>query len=330
MNPPVKQSNDEVHVESSQREHELAHLERLLDESEVEMCVRLRSDVEMLAEVIGERNTSRPGGLEAAAKFIEDRLAKLQYEVKRQEYRVGSHVVRNIEVEIPGDNRADEILILGAHYDSIDCPAANDNASGVAGVLEAARAWSPVDGAGTRFNRTVRLVFFVNEEPPFYKGELMGSVRYARRCRAKGEKVRLINLETIGCYYGDQGSQRYPQMNNGILRMGLKMMPKRGNFVVFTGDLKSWRLALGVCRQFKRKTGFPAVWFAAPKSVEGPGMSDNWSFWQEGYRAIMVTDTAFLRYPYYHTPLDLPDKMNFACMTRVVGGVIGAVEALAG
>src|SRR5689334_2396858 len=127
-------------------------------------ATRLQRHVEILSEAIGIRNTDRPGGLEAAARYIENHLRPNGFEPRAHAFRAAGQTVRNIDVEIPGTHprKKSEILLLGAHYDSVDCPAANDNASGVAGVLEAATQF-----AGKRFHRTVRLVFFVNEEPPF-------------------------------------------------------------------------------------------------------------------------------------------------------------------
>jgi Zn-dependent M28 family amino/carboxypeptidase len=305
------------------RGHTPATLKRPLDTREQEMCSRLRRHVEMLSEVIGIRNTDRPGGLEAAARYIEDHLRKCGYEVRQQTFRAGGQMVRNIDAQINGTKRPNEVLLLGAHYDSVDCPAANDNGSGVAGVLEAATQW-----VGKKFKRSVRLVLFVNEEPPYYKGKFMGSVRYARRCRERGERLLgLINLETIGCYYANPGSQVYPDPRLDRIKW---LLPRRGNFVVFTGNFKSWRLTVSTWRRFKKRARFPAMCLPSPEGIMGPDMSDQWSFWQEGYPAIMVTDTAFLRYPYYHKQQDLPRNMNFECMTRVVRGVIDAAGELAG
>jgi hypothetical protein len=302
-------------------------LKRPLTECELEMQGRLRRHVEMLSEVIGIRNTDRPGGLEAAARYIEDQLAGCGYTVKTQTFKAGGEFVRNIEAEIEGFGRyKKDILILCAHYDSVDCPAANDNASGVAGVLEAAKQW-----AQRRFKRTVRLVLFVNEEPPYYKGPFMGSVRYARRCRERHERIcGVVNLETIGCYFAERGSQMYPEVGSWWLRKLMRLLPQRGDFLVFTGDFASARLAWGMHWRFRWRTRFRSFCLPAPRSIMGPDMSDHWSFWQEGYPAIMVTDTAFMRYPYYHKQQDLPRNMNFECVTRVVRGVIDAFSGLAG
>ena len=312
-----------MHLHNPQ--HTNATLRRPLSAAERDMCTRLQKHVEMLSEVIGIRNTDRPGGLESAARYIEDHLTSHGYTPRAQRFKAGGVEVRNIDIEIPGTHRRkrDEILLFGAHYDSVDCPAANDNGSGVASILEAARALQ-----GQHFKRTVRLVFFVNEEPPWYKGPNMGSVRYARRCRENNEKiVGLVNMETIGCYYDDIGSQMYPDPRLQKIKW---LLPKCGNFIVFTGDFASWKLIRRTYARFKRHAKFPAMWLPSPRSIMGPDMSDQWSFWQEGYPAIMVTDTAFLRYPYYHDSRDLPRHMNFECMTRVVHGVIEAVQDMAG
>jgi len=297
--------------------------------AEEAMCARLRRHVEILAEAIGERNTDRPGGLEAAARYIENHLQKCGFTPRAQTFKAGGQMVRNIDLEIPGTHarKNKEILLLGAHYDSVDCPAANDNASGVAGVLEAATQFT-----GKQFKRTVRLVLFVNEEPPYYKGPMMGSVRYAKRCRERNEKiVGLINLETIGCYFSNPDSQEFPDARLRTLARFHPVLRRRaGDFVVFTGNLASWRLIRRLYVRFKKHARFPALWLPAPDSIEGPGMSDNWSFWQVGYPALMVTDTAFLRYAHYHKKSDLPVNMNFDCMTRVVRGVLEATQDMAG
>jgi Zn-dependent M28 family amino/carboxypeptidase len=283
----------------------------------------LKQHITMLSEVIGERSTFRPGGLEATARYIEDQLRKFGYTTRPRPFPVEGQEVRNIEVEVPGLRRPDQIVILGAHYDSVDCPAANDNASGVAGVLEAARLLS-----SRRFKRTLRFVLFVNEEPPHYKGPHMGSFVYARECRERNENiVAMVNLETIGYYSDDPGSQRYPLFFN---RRWFRFLPRRGNFVAFVGNFPSWRLAWRMHRQFRRFTKFPAWWLPAPDTMEGPGMSDHWCFWQQGFPAIMVTDTAFFRYHHYHLPTDTVDKIVFPPTARVVTAVAKALAALAG
>jgi Zn-dependent M28 family amino/carboxypeptidase len=298
-------------------------LKRPLTEEEQSVSAGMRRHIGMLAEVIGQRNLDRPGGLEAAARYIEDTLRSYGYSPRPRAYTVRGKEVRNIEVEIAGESRPDDILIVGAHYDSVDCPAANDNASGVAGVLEIARLL-----AGRKFRRTLRFVLFVNEEPPFYKSVHMGSLVYARGCKARNERIcGMINLETIGCYSDEANSQRYP---HPFQKRAFWFLPRRGNFVAFVGNIRSWRFTWKVRRLFKRTARFPSLWLPAPESIEGPGMSDHWCFWQQGYPAVMVTDTAYFRYDHYHKQTDTLDKINFPETARVVGGVAGVVRRLAG
>ena len=271
----------------------------------------------MLSDVIGIRNTDRPGGLEAAARYIEDTLRPFRIRPRAPLPRRPPRSAETSKVEIPGTRHgggADLHSSLRNHYDSVDCPAENDNGSGVAGLLEVARLL-----AGRRFRRTIRLVFFVNEEPPYYKGPNMGSLVYARDCRERNDNILgMINLETIACYSGAPGSQRYPAPFN---RRWFWFLPKRGNFITFVGDFASWRFTWKVRRLFKRAAKFPSLWFPAPASIEGPGMSDHWSFWQQHYRGVMVTDTAYFRYDHYHKPSDTIDKLDLPRTARVVTGI---------
>jgi acetylornithine deacetylase/succinyl-diaminopimelate desuccinylase-like protein len=167
-------------------------------------AARLHKHVDVLAGLIGERHWWRYDHLMAAEKYVRDQFAATGLAVSDQPYDVMGKTVRNLIAEQPGTKRPDEILILGAHYDSVDpTPGADDNASGIAGVLEVARQL-----ANRNFKRTIRYLAFVNEEPPFYKGDDMGSLRYARACRARNDNIRgMINFEMIGYFDDLPGSQ---------------------------------------------------------------------------------------------------------------------------
>jgi Zn-dependent M28 family amino/carboxypeptidase len=285
----------------------------------------VRRHVDMLAGVIGERNIYRYGALEAAARYIEDTFRAAGYRPAAQEFAAYSKPVRNIEVEIVGARRPERIWVLGGHYDSIEgSPGADDNATAVAGVLEVARLL-----AGVRLRDTVRFVAFANEEPPFYKGPQMGSVVYAKRCRERGERVEgMVNLEMLGYFSDEVGSQRYPYpLDRGVWRW---LLPRRGNFIAFCGNMESFWFTRRCHRLFRRTVRFPSKWVAAPARLGELGMSDHWSFWEEGYRAVMVTDTAFFRNGHYHTRRDTPEKLDYARMARVVTGVAGVMRRLAG
>ncbi len=291
------------------------------DEELITLSAELRRDVALLAVEIGERNLlNHPQELAMSADRIEAEFQAAGYEVQRQEYQVSGGKCCNLEVEIPGAARAEEIVVIGAHYDTaIGTPGANDNTSGVAAVLALARRFSK-----SRPERTLRFVAFVNEEPPYFHTEEMGSRVYARRCRERGEKVvAMLSLETIGYYDDTPGSQHYPPP------FGL-LYPSEGNFIGFVGNLGSRALVHRVIRTFREHEEFPSEGGALPAAVSGVGFSDHWSFWQEGYPALMVTDTAMFRYPHYHEAEDTLDKVDFERMARVVRGLEKVVAELVG
>jgi Zn-dependent M28 family amino/carboxypeptidase len=293
-------------------------LSPMLDEERT-LSAALAGHVRVLAEEIGDRNVWRISRLALAAQYIRESLTSLGYTLSRQRYEAMGIPVENLEVELPGASKPEEIIIVGAHYDSVrGCPGANDNASGVAALLELARALQ-----GHSFPRTVRLVAFVNEEPPFCFTSEMGSDRYAARSRARAEKiVAMLSLETIGYYSAEKGSQRYP--------MPLDLFyPSTGNFIAFVGNLRSRRLVRRSVGAFRRATPFPCEGVAAPGFLPGIFWSDQWSFWRRGYRAVMVTDTAPFRYPAYHTEEDTLEKVDNDRLARVVGGLEHVVRNLA-
>ena len=172
-------------------------------------------------------------------------------------------------------------------------------------------------------DRTVRLVAFVNEEAPFFYFGKMGSKVYAQAARRRGDDIQLmISLEMLGCYSDAPGSQRYPPMFRYFY-------PDRGNFIGFVSNLRSRRMLHQTVRAFRDHSDFPAEQVATLAFVPGVAWSDHLSFWREGYRALMVTDTAFYRYPYYHTPLDTADRLDYSSMARVTAGLAGAIASLA-
>jgi Zn-dependent M28 family amino/carboxypeptidase len=178
-----------------------------LDLEEIEIRDGLCKHVDMLANLIGERNYRVRSALDAAAAYIERTFQITGYQTRSQSFTVDDWIARNIDVEIPGHIKPKEIILVGAHYDSaIFCPGANDNATGIAAILELARLLR-----SRPLVRSVRLVAFVNEEPPFFQTDHMGSRVYARQCREQNENIiAMLCPETIGCYFDDPGTQRYP------------------------------------------------------------------------------------------------------------------------
>lgn len=283
--------------------------------AERSLQTKLGDHLHQLARVIGPRSTSHPVGLEKALVYLEEQLTSYGYEPLRIPYEVEGLTVANLEVEIIGSTLPDEIIVVGAHYDGFaSVPAANDNGSGTAALLALAERF-----AGRRTDRTLRFVFFTNEEPPHFQDETMGSLVYARACEKRKENIRAMwSLETLGYYSDEEGSQSYP------VKALEAAYPSRGNFIAFVGSLSAMGLVRETVGRFRELADFPSEAAALPGAIAGVGWSDHWSFAQAGFRALMVTDTAVFRDPHYHTIEDLPERLDTARMARVVEG-LGAV-----
>ncbi len=279
---------------------------------------RLMRHVAVLAGEIGERNVFRPQGLRAAAEYIRNVWTAQGFPVAKEAYEVANQRCVNLIVEQRGTGQPDEIVVVGAHYDSvIGTTGANDNATGVAALLEMSRSLKQTNPA-----RTLRFVAFVNEEPPLFHTEQMGSRLHARNARKRGDHiVAMLSLETLGSYSDRPGSQHYP------LPFGA-FYPDRANFLAVVGNLRSRKLVVTFLRHLMEATDFPVEGAATFGWIPGVDWSDHWSFWKEGYPAIMLTDTAPYRYAEYHTPGDLPDRINGPEFARAAHGIIEAVRRL--
>ena len=257
------------------------------------LAARLRGHVEVLAT--RERNLD----LDTPARYIEQALPG---ETARHALVSGGRTVYNIESG-HGD------IVVGAHYDTVPgSPGADDNASGVAVLIEL-----------SRIVRGVRFVAFANEEAPYFLTPEMGSFVYARD-RADGVRA-MFSLEMLGYYDDAPNSQRYPTP------LGL-FYPDRGNFIAFVADLSCLNLVRRAAKVFRDNSDFPSEWLAAPSIVPGLSWSDHWSFRKHGIPAVMVTDTAFYRYPHYHLPSDTPEKLDYARMAKVTMGLAGMLKEL--
>jgi len=283
----------------------------------------LEKYVGVLASDIGERHLGVPKSLRAAAFWIESTLGpnNIGYPVAREKYEVDGAEVWNVVADLPGGRLASEMVVVGAHYDTVPgSPGANDNGTGVAALLSLAHSF-----AGMKPDRTIRFVAFANEEPPYFHTAAMGSVVHAGQLAKAGAKVTaMISLETIGYYTDAPGSQKTPP--------GLppENFPAVGDFVAIVGNPASRSLVDAAGESFRRSgVAVPALPVALPEEIEGAGWSDHWSFWRAGYPAIMVTDTALFRYGHYHLPTDTPDRIDFGRFTEVVKGLRAVVEDLA-
>ena len=268
-------------------------------------------------EAIGSRphNIDHYDELQKAANHIESVLTAAGYRIGRQPFMVDGTAVRNIDVIVAptAGISAPQTIVVGAHYDSFDdAPGANDNATGTAAVLELAHLLKDLDGkAGKR----IRLALFVNEEPPYFQTRDMGSLHYARALAEANEPVvAMYSLETLGFYSSEPGSQHYPPPFGMIFG-------NKGDFVAFVAIRGSRELLDRTVASFRSHTAFPTVGGVAPGFIPGIDWSDHWSFMQHGFQALMITDTAYFRYPHYHKPTDTPDKIDTEKLARVVKGI---------
>ena len=259
------------------------------------LAQRLRGHVEALAS--RERNAD----LETPARYIEKALGE---RAASQHFTSGGRRVRNIEAGA-GD------IVVGAHYDTVPgSPGADDNASGVAVLIELAHLLR---------ERKIRFVAFANEEVPYFLGPEMGSYVYARE-RGAGVKA-MFSLEMLGYFRDAPGSQAYPAPLS-------LFYPDRADFIAFVGDLGAFSLVRRSIRLFRQHARFPSEGLAAPSLIPGVSWSDHWSFRKHGIPAVMVTDTAFYRYPHYHLPSDTPEKLDYERMARVTMGLAAMLKEL--
>jgi Zn-dependent M28 family amino/carboxypeptidase len=285
-----------------------------------EISSRTRRVVEVLTRNFPSRNGLYAGNLSRAAEFIEKEFSVLGMKVESQAYGTYSTRVKNLIVEKRGRDIAKPSIIIGAHYDTvIDTPGADDNASGVAGLLELARLLR-----GYPNERTIQFVAFTLEEPPYFYTAKMGSRMYAKRLKLDGTRVQLmISLEMIG-YGGKHIKQSYPFP---LMRM-LGRYPRTGDFIGIVGNIRTRRLVGVVKAAMREPCAIGVESLSAPGFIPPLSLSDHSSFWKYGYPALMITDTAFLRNPNYHNQGDTADTLNYDFLAEVVKGVYHAVIAL--
>jgi len=270
---------------------------------------RMKEHVRVLSSQIGHRDVyAAYAGLTRARSYISDSLLSYGYQVDHQEYASLGRTVANVVAIKPGLDAALPPAIIGAHYDSCDNPGADDNASGVAALLELARVCGEIS-----LPRTVRFVFFVNEEPPFFKTESMGSRVYTRRLKEQDEEIfGAVVLDSVGYYTDAPFSQKYPPLVGPFY-------PNKGNFLAVVGNFRSRGLVAGTARALKARQvprrGLILDYFPAAS------FSDHWSFWEEGYRGIMITDTAFMRNPTYHRLTDTFEKLDYDVMAALTAAL---------
>jgi hypothetical protein len=270
----------------------------------------LQRHVQYLAVDIGDRSVLNLEGLNRAAGYIRNDFASSGFSlVEEHPFKADGYDLTNLEVVVPGTSKPEEVLVIGAHYDTVPgTPGADDNGSGCAAVLWLARRFRQQPCA-----RTVRFVAFSREET--HDTQCMGSYAYAKRCRERGDKVLgMLSLEMLGVYSDEEGSQKYP--------WPFKLFyPTKGNFIGFVGSTKSADFVRRCVGSFRKGSKFPCEGVAAPDWVKDATRSDHLGFWLYGYPGLMITDTSNFRFPLYHTKEDTPDKLNFDRFAQVVAGL---------
>jgi len=282
---------------------------------------KLRATVAALAVEIGPRDlyNNNRARLRKAEDYITARLKAAGYKAEYQEYSAGGVKVKNIIAVRPGLAAPGEIIVVGAHYDTFNNPGADDNASGVAGLVELAEYAS-----GREYGKTIKFIAFANEEPPFFRKAGMGSAVYAKAAAERKENIKAaMVLEMIGYFTEERMSQRYPPLIGPFF-------PGRGNFIAQVSNFGSRELAGRIDRIFKGATKLPLRTVSLPAFVPGVDYSDHRSFWRAGYPAVMFTDTSFYRTPHYHKPSDLPGTLNYVYMAAFLDGMKAVVDDLAG
>ncbi len=290
-----------------------------LSEQERHIAEELKRHVEELSVRIGVRRATEGDSLLRAERYLWSELSLVATGRLSREPIPGSPGnAANLVLDLPG-RRSGPLLLIGAHYDSAPggTPAANDNGSGTAAALVLAKHLAP-----RTHDLPLRFVLFANEEMPYFASPTMGSLVHAQGCKARGEQLRsMISLETMGYYSDAPGSQKYPPPLNHLY-------PDRGNFIGFVGNLGSRRLLRESIGSFRSHAQIASEGAALPAALPGVGWSDHWSFWQQGYQAIMVTDTAPFRDPNYHELSDTVDKLSFEKLARVVVGLQAVLSEL--
>ncbi|MBB3206372.1 Zn-dependent M28 family amino/carboxypeptidase [Rhodopirellula rubra] len=294
-----------------------------MNENREQIEANLRLHVDRLAGLIGPRTLQKPKTILATIGYLEAQWHEMGYHVERETYDAMGDEATNLIVQKKGGTRANQIVLLGAHYDTVfSTPGADDNASAVAVLLEVSRLLREHSG-----KRTARYVSFACEEPPYFNVDSMGSQHHARESRVRGDDiVGMLCLEMVGYYQLTQGSQLVP---DAIPKMLHRFFPRRGNFLAAVGNLRSWNLCWKFRRGFRRGTRrLPLFSIVLPEKINEIRLSDNSSFWDQGYPALMLTDTSFLRNPHYHRSTDTPETLDYPRMTEVTLGVAAAMKKL--
>lgn len=275
--------------------------------------VRLYADVDKLTSFDPPRSYEHPESLRATAAYIENEFRNLDCRVSKQKLHEG---FENIIAAFGPENGPR--IVIGAHYDVCgNQPGADDNASAVAGLLELARM---VHEEKPVLNHLLEFVAYNFEEPPFFATELMGSAVHAGSLAKAGIEVRLmVCLEMIGYFSDEPDSQGF---QNEALK---QIYPNTGNFIVVVGKQGQEETVQRVKKLMKETCNVDVQSINAPPSLPGVSLSDHRNYWAQGYQAVMINDTSFLRNPHYHQKTDTIDTLDFQKMAEVVKGIYNVI-----
>ena len=279
----------------------------------------LKRHVNYLTDEIGERHIRKHLALHKAANYISQQWTMMGYDVDHQPFTAKGVKCENLEITKIGKDKPDDIVLICAHYDTAkDCPGANDNASGIAAMLEIARYFTH-----TTPSCTVRFVALANEKPPFYGTEKSGSWVYAHKASHHRDKIRAaIILESLGYYSNSNSSQLYPPLMS-------MFHPKQGNFLAMASNLGSNSTMRRFEKCFKRHSKFRIETMVMQNFLPWVKWSDSSPFWLNGYNAFMISDTAQYRYPFYDSGRDTAEKIDYQSLTFITRGLRHAIEGFA-
>lgn len=263
------------------------------------------------------RNFEHVGQLNRTAEYIKKHFEKFADTTYFQTYQIGQQTYKNVIAVF--NPTGEETVVVGAHYDVCgNQQGADDNASGVTGLLELARMLD-----STKLNDRAELVAFTLEEPPYFRTEYMGSYIHAKSLKDSQRKVKgMVVLEMIGYFSDVKGSQDYPVG-------GLKLIyGTKGNYITVVNRLNKGKFSKQFTRKMKRKSVLKTKQFKGPQSLTGIDFSDHLNYWKMGYDACMLTDTAFYRNKNYHKKTDQMGTLNIPKMAQVIDGVFSALISL--
>lgn len=278
---------------------------------------RLEAHVRKLTSELGPRDESHIDNLDRVALYIQNEFALTGATISEQPYRVEGKVYRNVVAQLGPETP--ERIVVGAHYDTAGpLPGADDNASGVAGLIELAYLLGK-----QQLPTRVELVAFTLEEPPYFRTSGMGSFVHAESLRKQNARVKaMLSLEMIGYFSNSAGSQHFPA---ALLQA---FYPSQGNFIAVVGRIGEGLLVRRIKGAMRAASPLPVYSINAPSFVPGVDFSDQLNYWHAGYPAVMITDTAFYRNRNYHTAEDTQEKLDYKRMATVIEGVYAAVSEL--